>query len=42
MKCPRCNKVHTCPPLDINKVLNENSKDISEYINREVIKTLKE
>jgi hypothetical protein len=38
--CKRCGVVHTCAPLDINKILNEKAKEIAREIDAEVMKTL--
>jgi len=42
MICPRCNKVHTCPPMRPERVLSEKSKEIAKYIDHQVLKQLKE
>ena len=40
MKCPRCNKVHTDKPADSNKFLEENSKEISDYVDKQILESL--
>ena len=40
MICPRCHKVHTCPPMKPDKVLTEKSNEIAEYINHQVLKQM--
>ena len=38
MICPRCHKVHTCPPVNPEKVIENTSVEIAEYINQQVLK----
>jgi hypothetical protein len=38
--CKRCGVIHTCLPVDINKILNEKAKEIAREIDAEVMKTL--
>jgi hypothetical protein len=41
MKCPRCHKVHTCPPVNTEKIIENTSVEIAEYINKQVLKQMK-
>lgn len=39
MKCPRCNKIHFDLPLDVEKELDIAGKEISDHIDREVLRS---
>lgn len=38
--CPRCNKVHNCPPVDINKIRDQQAQEIATTIDKEVLEIL--
>lgn len=35
--CSRCNKIHTCSPVDPEKIAREHAKDIAREIDREAV-----
>jgi hypothetical protein len=39
--CPRCGKVHTCDPVDPDKILKEQAKKIADEIDTAVLSHLK-
>lgn len=38
--CPRCNKVHTCLPVDPEKIADEHAKEMADQIDEEVMRML--
>jgi hypothetical protein len=38
--CKRCGVVHTCAPLDVDKVIKELGNEMAREIDAEVMKTL--
>jgi len=36
--CPRCGKVHTCDPVDTDKIAKENAQEIADAIDADVLK----
>jgi len=38
--CPRCGKVHTCDPVDPDKILKEQAKEIVDSIDASILRNL--
>jgi hypothetical protein len=36
-KCPRCGKVHTCDPVDPEKIVQDHAKSLADEIDRQVM-----
>jgi DNA polymerase III delta subunit len=39
--CPRCGVVHDCPPVDVDKIVEEHANEMARQIDQEVMNQLK-